>query len=285
MNYRLHENGWTVIVENFDLYNATDEEILLTARLLMNNLVVVFKGLNLSPEQELAIINRFPKAQSVFEPGTKEYIHWAVSGGDGILLEVTGKKNQDGEVGYAGDEEMPWHCNDTMNADRRRLVWLYGVSGTKGSKTSWNNTILAYEGLDTDIKEKIEGKNIIVSNGMDEFQVTKDGYDDEFEISDTFFPPLVQLNAANKKGLFWPGCQAYGIKEMESEESKALAAFLMDHVVKEKYLYHHYWDDGDLVISDQVLSIHKRWHFDGIENRFVHRGIFDYPEQDYTKGL
>lgn len=283
MNYRIHENGWTVIVENFDLHNATDEEILLIGRLLMTNLVVVFKGLDLTATQEADIISRFPRSQKLFEPGSKEYTHWVVNGSHGLILEVTGKKNQDGEVGYAGDEEMPWHCNDTMNEDRRRLVWLYGVSGTKGSKTSWNNTMLAYKDFEDHIKEKIKNKLLVVSNGMDEFQTTKEGYDDELEISDTFFPPIVQVNAAGQQGMFWPGCQAYGIKDMDKLESDDLAKLIMEHVVKEKYLYHHMWDDGDLVISDQVMSIHKRWHFDDIVNRFVHRSVFDYPEQDYFK--
>ena len=285
MDYKIHENGWTVIVDDFDLRTATNDDILLIGRLLMSNLLVVIRGQKLTPAEEASIINKFPRTQRIFGPGTKEYNNWVVKGSDDILLEVTGKRNDAGEVGYAGDEEMPWHCNDTMNSDRRRLVWLYGVSGTVGSRTSWNNTILAYQDLDDETKLKFDRYRIIVSNGMDEFQITEESYDGEFEISDTYFPDLVQINAAGKKGMFWPMCQAYGIKDIDPEESATITRFLKEHVIQEKYLYHHEWQDGDVVISDQVMSVHKRWHFDGIANRFVHRGLLDYPEQDYTTGI
>lgn len=285
MDYRIHENGWTVIVENFDLHKATDDEILLIGRLIMNHLVIVFRGLNLSPEQEADIINRFPRVQRIFEPGTKEYKHWVVKGSDDILLEVTGKRNEEGEVGFAGDEEMPWHCNDAASPDRRKIVWLYGQSGTAGSRTSWNNTIVAYADLDDATKEKLNGLRVIVGNGMDEFQETKDSYDGWLEINEDWFPSLVCTNQAGKVGMFWPMCQAYGFKDMDPKEAEPIIEMLEKHILDEKYLYHHEWQDGDLIISDQLMSVHKRWHFDGIANRFVHRGLLDYPEQDYTKGV
>ena len=37
-----------------------------------------------------------------------------------------------------------------------------------------------------------------------------------------------------------------------------------------------YLEDGDIVISDQWLSIHKRHHFEGMDKRLVHRIAFGY---------
>ena len=51
---------------------------------------------------------------------------------------------------------------------------------------------------------------------------------------------------------------------------------LIDHVLKDEFAYHHDWEDGDIVISEQWLSIHKRWDFEGMEDRILHRIAFDY---------
>jgi alpha-ketoglutarate-dependent taurine dioxygenase len=68
---------------------------------------------------------------------------------------------------------------------------------------------------------------------------------------------------------------------MTKEESKNLIDELADYTVQEKYCYHHDWQDGDLVISEQWLGIHKRWRFEKIATRLLHRAVFDFPDQDY----
>jgi alpha-ketoglutarate-dependent taurine dioxygenase len=68
---------------------------------------------------------------------------------------------------------------------------------------------------------------------------------------------------------------------MTKEESTPIINEYAAHTTKEKYCYHHDWDDGDVVISEQWLGIHKRWKFEGIMNRVLHRAVFDFPDQEY----
>ena len=42
-------------------------------------------------------------------------------------------------------------------------------------------------------------------------------------------------------------------------------------------MYHHDWQDGDVLLSEQWLGIHKRWKFEGIIERTLHR-----IESDFT---
>ena len=56
---------------------------------------------------------------------------------------------------------------------------------------------------------------------------------------------------------------------------------LKSHVLKDKYRYDHDWDDGDIVLSEQWLSIHKRWQFENMKQRVLHRIAFDYSKVDY----
>jgi alpha-ketoglutarate-dependent taurine dioxygenase len=48
-------------------------------------------------------------------------------------------------------------------------------------------------------------------------------------------------------------------------------------------MYHHDWEDGDVVISEQYLSIHKRWEFEHMDKRVLHRLTMDMDKTNYPK--
>ena len=72
---------------------------------------------------------------------------------------------------------------------------------------------------------------------------------------------------------------------MTKEESQEIIDLIAPHTIQEKYCYHHDWRDGDIVISEQNLGIHKRWPFKHMKSRLLHRAVFDFPDQDYTLGI
>jgi len=51
---------------------------------------------------------------------------------------------------------------------------------------------------------------------------------------------------------------------------------LKEVVLRPEFCYDHHWQDGDVVISEQWLSIHKRWAFDKMNERVLHRIAFNY---------
>jgi taurine dioxygenase len=69
--------------------------------------------------------------------------------------------------------------------------------------------------------------------------------------------------------------------ELPQEESDKLKEKLTSHIMNDKYVYHHDWQDGDIVISDQWHSMHKRWAFDKMDKRLLHRAAMNYPDQKY----
>ena len=46
---------------------------------------------------------------------------------------------------------------------------------------------------------------------------------------------------------------------------------LIEHVPQDKYRYDHHWKDGDVVIAEQWLTIHKRHTFERTDKRILHR--------------
>lgn len=280
LNYKIHDNGWTVIIEDFDLRSATQEDINKIAKLIASNTCVLIRNQSLTIEDELTVINMFKDPEPMLPPD-----HPALEGlaadlekdPTGIVVRITGEL-RNGHAGGAGwNEELDWHCNMAEVPTRRPVVWLYGIRGTAGSRTTWNNTIAAYADLDEDIKNKISDLHSIYGNIDAPDAVGHTG----IEYNTEWTPSLVHRNIAGKVGMFFSPLQIHKFVELTKEESDNLKALLFEHVTKEKYLYHHDWKDGDLIISEQWLGIHKRWPFEKMNQRLVHRAAMDFPDQNY----
>ena len=91
-------------------------------------------------------------------------------------------------------------------------------------------------------------------------------------------PPLVHKTNGKGIGMYFAPFQLGKFVELTQEQSDELKQALCDHVLSEKYVYHHDWQDGDVVISDQWNGIHKRWPFNKMNVRVLHRAGVDYTE-------
>jgi hypothetical protein len=282
VNYTIHDNGWTVILKDFNFKDANQEDINHIAKLIATNTLVVAKQQHLSIEEEVRVAKMFKDPQCFNFGRTNSWEQNAtgsdVVGSQGYFLRVSGEKNEHGLIGLAGHvSEMVWHCNDPSAEVRKPIVWLSSQRGSKGSRTSYNNNMLSYADLDDATKEKLKNLHLEV---MTESEMNADIIDENYEIS-SYYPRVVTENIAGKRGLYFPFLQATKFKELSEQESKEIFSWLAPFTVQEKYCYHHDWDDGDVVIAEQNLGLHKRWRFEGIFNRVLHRGAFDFPEQDY----
>lgn len=274
MQIKLHDNGWTVIVEE-DINSLTKEQILDIGRLTTTNMVVVFKNQTLTPEQEIKICKTIGRVQFVVNPFfPTEGQRFAPVAVNEMILRVTGEKNDKGEPGLFGHvSALDWHANQCSNQERNPLIWLYGVKGTKGSRTSWINNIESYKDLDDDFKELLKTKKIYCGYKKGLYSTSDTFLDHVHE--DVLFD-LVMTNKAGQTGLYFPFLQTFGMADTSEEEYTEIWTKLRDHILQEKYMYHHDWEDGDIVISEQWLSIHKRWKFQDMESRLLHRIAFDY---------
>lgn len=289
MRVKLHENGWTPIVEDWDLKTATDNDIKKLIRLLYSNTIVVLLNQNLTPDDQLEFCYRCGQTQS-YEGAPKSCLGEKYYD----IVRVTGNSKNPGA--FKEPHELEWHLNKAANINKKNVVWLYGVEGTAGSRTSWINTILAYQDLHPVIQKDIGTAGIRLLVAGESFEEQMNGnihskeltFDQLLEsgdgtvVSDQIMP-LVHRNVLGIKGLYWPSRMIYSIEELpESDKaawsesrSKEMIEVLHNHVFQEKYMYHHDWNDGDLVMSEQFLGIHKRWPFPGIEHRLLHRIEFD----------
>lgn len=280
MDYKIHDNGWTVISE-FDLKQCTQEDVNKIAKLIATNTCVVFRNQKLEIEDELKILKMFKNPEPLIPQGEEffnDFVSDIEKDPEGIICRVTAEL-RDGKQGMAGwHDDFDWHCNMPEVPTRRPIVWLYAVKGTEGSRTSWNNNIMSYADLPDDIKIKIANLHSIYGNISAPEAYGYSGV----EYNTEWTPLLVHKNIAGKEGMYFSPLQLGKFVELSQEESDALKAFLHNHILQDKYVYHHDWKDGDVIISEQWLGIHKRWAFDKMDIRVLHRAVADFPDQDYT---
>lgn len=286
MKYNIHENGWTAIINNYDIKTATNTDINLISRLIAHQTLIVIKNQKLTFKDELDFINKFPNAKPAFQKHESAFKRSAADlnlDPSGLICRVTGQKNSDGETGIAGHEdEMAWHNNSPYDSERNSIVYLYAVHGSKGSRTTFNNTTLAYRDLDNTMKEKIKNLKCLYFSGINLQTGKHTDAQENKEVVNDFTPPLVYTNIANKTGLYLSPYLLEKFTDLSVDDSKKIVDELFPFVIQEKYCYHHDWEDGDILLAEQWLGIHKRWKFKNIQTRLLHRAAMDFPEQDYT---
>ena len=281
MKINLHKNNWTVLIEELDLRSATQQQMNTIAGLIATNTCVVIKNQSLSEQDEVRICEMIGKVEHFTElkdqiPRFKECI---IDNTDDKVVRVTGEKDEHGNVGLFGHvTELDWHCNQSANEWRKPIVWLYGVKGTSGSRTSWTNAVLAYRDLPEHTKEQY--KQIKLINGFKKGAYSPDDFGKDIDINYTYTPNLVHTNNAGVTGLYFQFLQIHQVVGYNEDQSREFILNLKEHVLQEKYIYHHDWDDGDVVMSEQWLGVHKRWKFENIHTRMLHRITLDFDHAD-----
>lgn len=278
MNITLHENGWTAFVEDLDLKTATIDEIHTIGRLVTTNIAVVLRGQKLEPKDERRFLNVLGNVENFkelkeAEPVWKKFI---VPNTNDELLRVTGAPDDHGDEGLFGHvSDLDWHCNRPAQPTRMPVVWLYGISGTKGSRTSWTNGVKAYEEADPAFLNEIKDLKMVC--GYRRGNYTEMMFHQDNMFNEEYTPSIISTNrlVGNRNSIFCPFLQVKNFVGMSEDESRPLLEKIGSYVTQDKYCYHHDWEDGDVVISDQTEAIHKRWAFDGMPTRLVHRGTCD----------
>lgn len=265
-------NNWAVEIKDFDLKTATKDDVDYIIWLVLTNLVVVIRNQQLTGQDEL----RFCGYSGDYPSTIKDKRFNSLSTEYDGIIRVTGQPDEDGNPGLFGHcETLDWHCNRPSAKDRKPIVWIYGVSGTYGSRTSWANGVLAYRELPENLKKELN--NYYFYCGYKKGRYSPSDLFKEhvnYDLKHT----LVHTNEAGVTGLFFPFLQI-----IETNIPDDLFNWLKNHYLQERFIYHHDWQDGDVVLSEQWLSIHKRWLFSAMDKRLLHRITFDYRNVNLEK--
>ena len=168
------------------------------------------------------------------------------------------------------DAGQDWHTDMSYSHMIAFTNVLYGMQipqrdGQPLGNTEFCNMHAAYEGLPAEWKTRLEGMTVLHDfNKFWEMMRREKG---------STRPPLTAAQRAAKppvshpvflthpisgrKVLYANPGYAMRINEMEQEESDAALAFLFEHQTKPRYRFGHRWEVGDLLMWDNMGTIHN----------------------------
>ena len=269
-------NDWTPVVDSIDVRNLTDENIQELGRLIATKCMILIRDQNLTPQEEVDFGSRFGVLENKKIVSARNSKAVCLPGMGGLISRVTGKLNEDGMPGiHGGRSALDWHCNRAWDPKRDPIVYLYSVEGSEGSITSWSNYVKAYEELPEDWKTKLSTLKVKAAQTYSKYSEmgTYFGTPDK---PSNWQVPIISKNPAGQTAIFFPWNQMDGIADVSPEEDKEITEWLKDYLLQDKFIYHHHWKDGDVIMADQWSGMHKRWEFDRMDIRVLHRMALDY---------
>lgn len=250
------------------------EDLIRIAVKSIENLVVLIPGQSLSVEEQ----DRICRTMGTVEEIPQEIWHRCPEDQFGNVVNsiqrVTGAKDQSGKPKglFYHNETLDWHVNRASAFhDRKGLVWLSAESGVEGSKTSWCNMEKAFSDLSEGFQQELREMSGYYGYRAGAYSPVIDFKDHK---SEEPHPIVVKNRVSGAEALYFPFHQILGIEGLDEESFQSLKQRIYEHCTQEKYLYHHEWRVGDVIISDQWSTLHKRWSCD-VSRRLLFRVTFE----------
>lgn len=199
--------------------------------------------------------------------------------------------------GLSGDHELDWHSNITPVLDGEELVGLYGRTLPYTTETWFCNTLPYWQQLDEITKERYRKLTVVLDPkrvlgrihpgwSLNIAEIYTKTIIDGFvknrktrEISNaTNMEPenrlkynlsrgmyerarFVPKHPLGTEGLFFSPYEIHGFYEGDikcADSDEIFWKIFNELVESEKYTYKHTWQTGDIILMDQLITIHKR---------------------------
>ena len=172
-------------------------------------------------------------------------------------------------IGFS-DAGQSWHTDMSYSKTIAFANVLYGIKipyrdGRSLGNTEFCNMHAAYDGLPDDLKQRLEGKTVLHDfNKFWEMMRREKG---------SRRPPLTEAQRKAKppvshpifithpltgrKVLYANPGYAMRINELPEKDSDDTLAFLFEHQTQPAYRYAHVWEEGDLMLWEDIGTIHN----------------------------
>ncbi len=165
---------------------------------------------------------------------------------------------------HLNDEFQGWHVDSSYCPQIPSVSTLRAeVLPPVGGGTGWASMACAYEGLSPAMQAWLETLSAVHAPppGQREVldvaslpQVEQDHWDRE--LAARTHPLVVVHPVSGRKGLFVNPSYVVKIDTLSNQESAMLLRFLFRHCIRPDFIYRHRWSEGDILVWDQLATIH-----------------------------
>jgi alpha-ketoglutarate-dependent taurine dioxygenase len=229
---------------------------------LEDNGVLVFRGLRLDPEAQVAFCRRLGEVDHSSDG------HHPVAGIYPITLDTS--KNSSAAYLRA---TFDWHidgCTPLGDECPQKATVLSAVQvAERGGETEFANSYAAYDALTDEEKERFGSLRVVHSLEASQRRITPDPTPEQvarWRARRTHEHPLVWTHRSGRKSLVL-GASADYVVGMDLEEGRALLAQILQRATVPERVYSHTWSIGDTVIWDNRGVLHRAAPYDPSSSR------------------
>lgn len=236
--------------------------------------LLLFRGLDLSDEDHIALSRVFGDLEIHPIASIRLRDHPEI-----IQITYPGAADfaDDDPAGDAIVGKIDWH-NDlsyTTTPGRGALLRAITVPPEMG-ETGFIDMSAVYADLPDEVKGHVDGMDVVNS-----FEATRKKVVDAFQgkggyTSDRTYPPVVyplvypHPETGRKILAFSPGW-AERIVQLNAEKTERLFAYLKGFMYQDKYIYMHDWRKGDVLLWDNLRTIHCATGYKARHRRLMYR--------------
>ncbi|MDA0652442.1 MAG: TauD/TfdA family dioxygenase, partial [Proteobacteria bacterium] len=185
---------------------------------------------------------------------------------------VTDRVDEKGRrLGSLGHGEMWFHTDKCYEERPHRASLLYALEiPSSGGETKFASLYCAYDRLPASLKEKLEGRRVLQ---IYDFTTTEPAVtDDRLEELMHYWQPIFVTNPdTGRRALYASRLMSARIEGMEEPESRDVLAALCDLIEAPDNIYEHSWRPGDLIVWDNLSTLHARNDWPADERRTLRR--------------
>lgn len=177
---------------------------------------------------------------------------------------------EDGKAIGLGDAGQGWHTDMSYSKTIAFANVLYAIrvprrGGIPLGDTEFANMYAAYEDLPEDLKTRLADATAIHDfNKFWEMMRQRPGCtrppltEEQRRRKPPVSHPIFMTHpVSGRKVLYANPGYAMRIEGMDEAESDALLDFLFEHQLQEKYRYRHSWTEGDVLVWDDIATLHN----------------------------
>ena len=220
--------------------------------------VTVWRDTGMNDEQHVAFsrnfgfLERVPKREGVkFRLPFRELF-------DASNLNVEGEITQDpAAIQYRKGDRL-WHTDSAFLEKRTSYsILLAHEVPPEGGETWFADTRSAYEDLPQATKDLLEGKIGVNSLWWSRKKAGADISDEEIEERPRARHPLVHVHKGSGRKALFIAAHTMDVEGMDKAEGRQLIADLIAHCTQARYVFSVKWNAGDMVIWDNLCSMHR----------------------------
>jgi taurine dioxygenase len=243
-----------------------DSELQETVSALRRHGLLVFRRQDLLPEDQL----RFSRSLGSLDLAPAFDVERTALDGHPEIAVVSNIKRNGVAIGGLGDGELAWHSDMTYVSQPPVACVLHAreLPARGGGDTYFLDLRTAWDDLPDELKDAASGVRVFHDRAYTSAGTRRRDND----AGDGVWHPLRYDDPLSGQSVLLLG-RRRGSRAVlaNGEDGEALLAALWAQADKPLHVYQHAWQHGDVVLWDNIATMHRRDAFDSADRRLLHR--------------